>query len=209
VIASRVRRLEPGPALGLVAPRWRTLALAALGVLPMGILSDELTYGLGRAAPGLFDSFLLERFAATFTNASAPWFVALTAAIAVGPAIGEELLFRGIILRSLAARLPGGLAVLLSAILFGAIHFDALQGLGAMLIGLYLGFLALATGSLWPAIAAHAINNLLCALLARLDPEGAGSAFDAGHPWPLVAASVLAVAAVIAALVRTRPALPR
>ena len=202
VIASRMRRLEPGPSLGLVAPRRSELALAALGVLPMGILSDELTYGLGRAAPGLFDSFLLERFAATFTNASAPWFVALTAAIAVGPAIGEELLFRGIILRSLAARLPGGLAVLLSAILFGAIHFDALQGLGATLIGLYLGFVALASGSLWPAIAAHAINNLLCALFARLDPEGAGSAFDTGHPWPLVAASVVAAAAVIAALVR-------
>jgi membrane protease YdiL (CAAX protease family) len=92
--------------------------------------------------------------------------------------------------------------VLLTAILFGAIHFDALQGLGALLIGLYLGYVALATGSLWPAVAAHAINNLLCALFARLDPAGIGSAFETGHPWLLVAASVVAVAAVIAALVR-------
>jgi membrane protease YdiL (CAAX protease family) len=211
-IVPKVRGLAPGRALGLAAPRWNALAVAALGVLPMGILSDELTYGVGRAAPQLFDRFILEQFATTFADASGPWFVALTAAIAIGPALGEELLFRGLILGSLAAQLPRGLAVVLSAILFGAIHFDALQGLGALLVGLYLGFVVLATGSLWPAIAAHALNNLLCALFARFDPAGAGSAFDTGHPWPLVAASAVAVAAVIAALYRMRlvsPPLPQ
>jgi membrane protease YdiL (CAAX protease family) len=202
VIVTKVRGLELGRALGLDSPRWSALAVAALGVLPMGILSDELTYGIGRAAPQLFDRFILEQFAATFAAASGPWFVVLAAAIVVGPALGEELLFRGLILRSLAAHLPKGLAVVLSAILFGAIHFDALQGSGALLIGLYLGFVAVATGSLWPAIAAHALNNLLCALFARFDPMGAGSAFDTGHPWPLVATSVVAVAGVIAVLIR-------
>jgi len=172
-----------------------------LGVLPMGILSDELTFLVGRLGGGLFDTSVLDQFARMFSSASAPWFVALTVAIAVGPALGEELLFRGLILGSLAARLPAGLAVILSAILFGAIHFDALQGSGALLIGLYLGFVTLATGSLWPAIAAHASNNLLCALFARLDPAGAGSAFDTGHPWWLVAASVAATAGVVVALV--------
>jgi len=202
VIASKIRRLEPRGGLGLVAPRRTALALATLGVLPMGILSDELTFLVGRLGGDFFDTAVLDQFARMFSSASTPWFVALTVAIAVGPALGEELLFRGLILRSLAARLPGGLAVILSAILFGAIHFDALQGSGALLVGLYLGFVALATGSLWPAIAAHALNNLLCALFARLDPAGAGSAFDTGHPWPLVAASVAATAVVVA-LVRT------
>ena len=201
VIATKIRRLPPGGALGLVAPRRTALALAVLGVLPMGILSDELTFLVGRLGGGLFDTSVLDQFARMFSSASAPWFVALTVAIAVGPALGEELLFRGLILGSLAARLPAGLAVILSAILFGAIHFDALQGSGALLIGLYLGFVTLATGSLWPAIAAHASNNLLCALFARLDPAGAGSAFDTGHPWWLVAASVAATAGVVVALV--------
>jgi len=206
VIASKIRRLEPRGALGLMAPRWRALALGALGVLPMGILSDELTFLVGRMGGGLFDTSVLDQFARTFSSASTPWFVALTAAIAVGPALGEELLFRGLFLRSLAARMPGGLAVVLSAVLFGAIHLDALQGMGAALIGVYLGFLTLATGSLWPAIAAHALNNLLCALFARFDPTGAGSAFETGHPWPLVAASVAVVAGVIAVLIRMEPA---
>jgi hypothetical protein len=205
VVVARLRRAGIRRSLALVAPRPMALAIAALGVLPLGILSDELTFVVGRAAPQLFDGFLLARFAESFSGASVPWFVALTAAISVGPALGEELLFRGLFLGALAARLPKGLAVALSAILFGAIHFDALQGLGALLIGLYLGFVVLATGSVWPAIAAHAINNLLCALFARFDPQGAGSAYETGHPLPLVAASAAAVAVIVVALVRMGP----
>ena len=93
-------------------------------------------------------------------------------------------------------------AALATALLFGAIHFDALQGLGAMLIGVYLAFAALASGSLWPAVAAHGVNNLLCALFARYDPQGAGAAFDAGHPWPVLAASAAALAVIVVAMVR-------
>jgi uncharacterized protein len=202
LLVPRLRGVALPDALGLQAPSATLLGLAAVGVIPVGILSDEATYLVGSAAPSLFDTGVLDQFARSFAEASTPWFAILAAAIAVGPALGEELLFRGLILRGLAARIPGPAAALATAALFGAIHFDALQGLGAMLIGLYLAFAALVSGSLWPAVAAHAVNNLLCALFARFDPQGAGTAFDQGHPWYVLLGAAAALALVVVAMVR-------
>jgi uncharacterized protein len=208
LLVPRMRGLGLRDALGLGAPKGPMLALAALGVIPVGVLSDEVTFAAADLAPDLFDTGVLDQFARSFTDASTPWFVALALAIAIGPALGEELLFRGLILRSLAARLPRWAAALATALLFGAIHLDALQGLGAMLIGLYLAFAALASGSLWPAVAAHALNNLLCALFARLDPQGAGTAFGSGHPWPVIAASIAALVVLVVLMLRLKRAEP-
>ena len=200
--ASRLRGYSARDALALRAPSAKVLALAAIGVIPVGVLCDEATFLAARLAPGAFGTGVLDQFSQSFAAAPAPWFAALTAVVVIGPALGEELLFRGLILRGLAAKMSAVPAALATALLFGAIHFDALQGLGAALIGAYLAFAALASGSLWPAVAAHGVNNLLCALSARYDPQGEGAAFDAGHPWPVLAASAAALAVIAFAMVR-------
>lgn len=202
LVVPRIRGAGLRDALGLVPARPGMVALAALGVIPAGILSDEATFAAATLAPGVFDTALLEQFARAFAGPSAPWFAALAFAIAVGPGLCEELLFRGLILRGLAARLPAAPAAAAAAVLFGVIHFNALQGLAAALIGLYLAFAALVSGSVWPAVAAHALNNLLSALLARFDPEGAGAAFESGHPWYVLAASAAALAVIVVAMER-------
>ena len=73
-------------------------------------------------------------------------------AVGLAPALGEELLFRGLLLRMLASRWPGAIAVLGSAALFGAAHLDPVHGAAAFLLGGYLAAVADRAGSLRPTL---------------------------------------------------------
>jgi membrane protease YdiL (CAAX protease family) len=120
--------------------------------------------------------------------------------LALAPALGEELLFRGLLLRLLASRWPGVVAVLGSAAVFGVAHLDLVHGAAAFLLGSYLGAVAARSGSLRPAILSHAANNslALAGSLGLLPPLGTPEA--AGQLAP-----ALALAAVCLAL-SLRPA---
>jgi len=105
------------------------------------------------------------------------------AAIALVPALCEEVLFRGIVQPAFARRVSPWLAVLLAALLFGLIHVDMTPDQHVTLyrvpfaaaVGIGLGVLRLRAGSLMPCILAHAFLNTTTFLLAPLtdDPTGA------------------------------------
>lgn len=79
----------------------------------------------------------------------------------------EELIFRGVILRSLR---PYGkrFAIVGSAVLFGVFHGNLLQTPYAFLVGLVLGYVTVEYSIGW-AVALHLFNNLVLAdLLSRL-----------------------------------------
>jgi membrane protease YdiL (CAAX protease family) len=85
--------------------------------------------------------------------------VVLVAVVVVGAPVVEELFFRGLLLRSLARRIGAPGAVLVSAVLFGLAHYEAVQLPVLVIFGLALGFLAVRTGRLGPGICAHAAFN--------------------------------------------------
>lgn len=72
----------------------------------------------------------------------------------------EEMLFRGVILRSLLRSHSRGVAIVHSAGLFGLAHFNLYQFVGAMSLGLLAGWLYERTRSLWPCIALHGGFNI-------------------------------------------------
>jgi sodium transport system permease protein len=86
--------------------------------------------------------------------------------IALLPGLCEELVVRGVLLPSLASRIPPFLAVLASAGLFAAMHADLYRFLFTFAIGMVLGFLRLSAASLWPAVLAHASLNTLTFVIA-------------------------------------------
>jgi hypothetical protein len=93
----------------------------------------------------------------------------LTALAVVGGApVFEELLFRGIILRGLLARMAPGPAIVVSALLFGIAHLDVYQLVSGALLGLPLGWLYVRFRSVLPCIALHAATNGLSSLIANL-----------------------------------------
>lgn len=85
--------------------------------------------------------------------------------VSLGP-VAEELLFRGVLLSTLLQRWGAGWAVVVSSLIFALVHLPGLQwqwfGLpDLLLLALLLAWLRLRSGSIWPGVLAHGINNLL------------------------------------------------
>lgn len=123
-------------------------------------------------------------------------------AIAVFPAVCEEILFRGVVLPSLARWMGPLGAVLGSAALFGLIHLDTAGGAFAftripfaILVGVGLGLLRVRTGSLLPPMLAHAVLNTIT--FATVVVTGA----DLDEtPDPVLGAALLIGGSVLAAI---------
>ncbi len=80
--------------------------------------------------------------------------------IALLPAVGEELLFRGIIQKGISSSLHKPIAAIwLAAFLFSAFHLQLEGFLPRLFLGALLGYLYYWTGNLWICIAAHFTNN--------------------------------------------------
>jgi len=80
--------------------------------------------------------------------------------IAILPAIGEELLFRGILQRLFIEWTKNNhYGIIISAFLFSFIHFQFYGFLPRFLLGLYFGYLMLWSSSLWVPVIGHMINN--------------------------------------------------
>jgi membrane protease YdiL (CAAX protease family) len=93
-------------------------------------------------------------------------FAAMVAAVAIVPALCEEILFRGFVQSGLVPRLGGPWrGVASTAVVFGLFHLDPWRFLLVVPLGIFLGWLRHVSGSLWPAILAHALNNALTASL--------------------------------------------
>lgn len=80
--------------------------------------------------------------------------------IAVVPAIGEELLFRGYLQKKTARKLRNPhVAILLTAFLFSLIHLDLQALIPRFFLGSLLGYLYYWSKNLWIPILAHFVNN--------------------------------------------------
>ena len=84
--------------------------------------------------------------------------VSLIAVCVIAPFL-EEMLFRGIILRGLLGSYSPIKSILISAFLFGFVHFNIYQFVAAFILGCFLGWIFYLSRSLWPCIFAHAIYN--------------------------------------------------
>lgn len=85
--------------------------------------------------------------------------------VSVGPLV-EELLFRGALLSALLRRMGSGAAIATSSLVFACVHLPDLGFLwyavpNLALLAVALAWLRLRSGSLWPAVVAHGVNNLL------------------------------------------------
>ena len=88
--------------------------------------------------------------------------------IALMAALSEEIFFRGVLQKVLIdCTRNKHIGVWISAIIFSAFHMQFFGFLPRMLMGAYLGYLFLWSGSLWPGIFAHFVNNGMAVVLIK------------------------------------------
>ncbi len=83
--------------------------------------------------------------------------VDVIASVILAP-IGEELIYRGIVLRS-CAKVSQRFAIFFSAFIFGIMHGNPYQFVLGFMVGIPLAMITIRTGSLIPAIICHMVNN--------------------------------------------------
>lgn len=145
-------------------PGWTKLGLALL----LMIVSTPLvlySYNINKALP-LPESFRLmeaqttEALKGLLIMDSPLELLGNLAIIAFLPALGEELVFRGVLQQQLMRRIANPwVALLLSAAVFSFIHFQFEGFLPRMLLGLFLGWLYWRTQNFWIPVTAHFFNN--------------------------------------------------
>ncbi len=125
------------------------------------------------------------------------------AVLAVAPAICEEFLFRGYVLRALLAATSERNSIVISAVLFGIFHVlttDALAAgrlLPSTFLGLILGWVAWRTASAVPGMLLHACHNGLLLTLGyyrdELSARGWGVQEQAHMPAAWLATAAIGV----------------
>lgn len=92
--------------------------------------------------------------------------------VAVVPAIGEELLFRGVLQKTFVQLTKNPhWGIWITAFLFSALHMQFFGFFPRMLLGAVFGYLFLWSKSLWLPILGHFINNGTVVVLSYLNPE--------------------------------------
>lgn len=98
----------------------------------------------------------------------------LVALIIIGvlPAIGEELVFRGLLQNKLlAATSKAHLAIWVTAIIFGAFHMQFFGVFPRILLGALFGYIYYYSGNIWYPILAHFVNNGLAVIVMYFGPR--------------------------------------
>lgn len=141
-------------------PKYYLLAV----ILTIGCL------GIGVIASGVFVA-ILEFFGYTPSESSLPDFTGIKIipaiiSVAIVPAIFEELMFRGVILRSAEKSMGGVRAIFVTGFCFALMHGSPQQTVHQFLLGCGIAFLTLRSGSILPGMVAHFLNNLIALLLS-------------------------------------------
>jgi membrane protease YdiL (CAAX protease family) len=109
--------------------------------------------------------------------------------VVVAAPLVEELMFRGFFQRILEYRQNDiTKSVLLSALVFALIHFNPWWIIQIYILGLFMGYMAWRTNSIWPSFILHAVNNGWSAWWSQ-QPAFAGFYEWHGHVNPLVLAA--------------------
>ena len=132
--------------------------LLQIGLLCLSQLNDEFLKWLGR--------FGYEDTPITLPSLDGFGFVGVLITVAVLPAIFEEVIFRGLLLKGMKCFGMVG-AVLLNGALFALYHQNPAQTMYQFCCGCAFAFVALRAGSILPTVLSHFINNALIITLMK------------------------------------------
>jgi membrane protease YdiL (CAAX protease family) len=167
LVLARISSREPSRFMRLRAPAPRALGAGLVGIFSLQqMLQIYMVFQEKIPLPGPVHS-TMEEFKTLFDelyrmlvgSSSLPELAWVTLVVAVIPAVVEELLFRGLIQHHFENGLTPLRGMLLTGVVFGAYHLNPFSFVPLAVLGVYLGFLTLRSGSVWVSIGAHFVNN--------------------------------------------------
>lgn len=199
LLVIRVFHLDPRQALALRRPHPMVWVGVVLGV-PAALLTGTLVFHLANYVIPVPEQ-LLENFGQSILPEGIPTWQ-LIILLSVVPGIAEELSFRGVVLYGLRKRFgPVALAVVVGLI-FGFFHFQIFRIPSTAFLGVLLTAVTLLTGSIFPAIVWHTLNN---ALALYLGSQGIGTEVEG---WLVGVAGAIALALSLTIIWRYRTPYP-
>lgn len=178
---------DPVPAFGWRKPALMTFPAVLLALAGGWVLTIELATLQHQFFP--FPEDLVKQFSDLFAGLDdIPLWQALLL-IAVLPAVVEEHLCRGLMLRGLLGNTGMWRAIITVAAIFAFLHLNPYRLLPTFSLGILLGYIAVRTNSIFPAIFGHFLNNAASALIFKysdwIDSIGWLSEDSATWvPWP-------------------------
>jgi membrane protease YdiL (CAAX protease family) len=126
-------------------------------------------------------------------------FVILT--VALVPSVAEEILFRGVVQRTIAQATGGLRAAIIAGLIFGAYHLNPLSIVPLVALGTFFGYIVYRSRNLTLALSAHFFNNFLACTAVYLNMNDDFIALaPGGDPSPgIVVFNVLLFAVVFLA----------
>lgn len=98
-------------------------------------------------------------------------FPAVVIVMAVLPAIGEELMFRGFVFGIMKEKTKPIAAVLMTGLIFGCYHFSLVKLIPTAFLGCLLAVLVYRTGSIFPAMLMHFANNFVSLFVSKYQEQ--------------------------------------
>lgn len=150
--------LPPREVLALRAPR-PMVWLGVIVAVPAGFLCALAVFQLANYFIPAPQSMLEQLSQSVFPAHIPVWQILVV--ISVLPGLFEELLFRGLLLHGLHRRLHPAALVVVVGLVFGIFHVALFRFVPTATLGMMLAAVTLITGSIFPAIVWHALNNIL------------------------------------------------
>jgi uncharacterized protein len=181
LVFSRLIYTDVTKLLRIKIPDWKEVLLFTIGIAILTILLQNYLYiqnyfidQLANSVPFLktlkelldtLNDYIEKTYGSLLKANNVYEAVLIVFIVAVIPALSEEAMFRGFIQRSFEMKMKPFYAALITAIFFGANHFNPYGLIPLIILGLYFGFAAYMSGSIFIPIILHFLNNFTAVML--------------------------------------------
>jgi CAAX protease family protein len=156
--------------LGLTRlPSWMDIGLAPAGFIIYFIASGAFIAVVSHLIPGL-DMSQAQETGFEHISQRYEYFAAFLALVVLAP-VAEEILFRGYLYGKLKKYVPVWVAIIVTSILFGAVHGQWNVTLDVFVLSIVLCSLREVTGGIWAGILLHMLKNGIAFYFLFINPS--------------------------------------
>ena len=150
-------------------PTWLDIAWVPAGMV-VYLIGTAIIMALATAFLTFVDPVQVQDTGFSQLVGTAQYLLAFVSLVIVAP-IAEEVLFRGYLFGKLRKYAPVWLAILITSVLFGIVHFQWNVGLDVFALSIVLCLLRVVSGSLWPSILLHMVKNGVAFYFLFINPS--------------------------------------